>query len=272
MRGRAADRRPRGNAAAFAASGGLERMIDFIAALGSLALILAYHFFLSLRIKRDPLFTVHALNKLAREAWVDTIMRNEKPDVLAVQTLRNSVMASSFMASTAILLMVGALSTAGAAEHPGSAVHALNLTGATNAQVTAWKLLCLLVDFFVAFFCFAMAVRFYNHVGYLIGIPAQRAQSAISPALVTAYLDRAGVFYLLGMRSFFYSVPLVFWMFGPLFMIVATVVLICALYPLDRAPKAAIASRGTIARDSQTRLTEVAEEITSRRAAERNRP
>jgi hypothetical protein len=32
-----------------------------------------------------------------------------KSDVLAVQTLRNSVMASSFMASTAILLLIGAL-------------------------------------------------------------------------------------------------------------------------------------------------------------------
>src|SRR5690349_19401880 len=116
-------------------------MIDITAALGSVLLIVGYHFFLRVCLKRDPLFTVHALNKLAREAWVDTIMRNEKPDVLAVQTLRNSVMASSFMASTAILLMVGALSTAGGAAHPGSSVHALNLTGATNPETTAWKLL-----------------------------------------------------------------------------------------------------------------------------------
>jgi hypothetical protein len=37
--------------------------------------------------------------------------------------------------------------------------------------------------------------------------------SSTSPAMVVAYLNRAGVFYLLGIRSFFYSVPLVFWMF-----------------------------------------------------------
>jgi uncharacterized membrane protein len=241
-------------------------MFDFVAAVGSVLLVAAYHYLLKLRLRRDPLYTVHALNKLAREAWVETIVRNDKPDVLAVQTLRNSVMASSFMASTAILLMVGALSSAGYAEHPGSSVHALNLTGATNQQATAWKLVCLLVDFFVAFFCFAMSVRFYNHVGYLIGIRQHGKHGTISSGLVTAYLNRAGFFYLIGMRSFFYSVPLVFWMFGPVFMIAATVVLICALYPLDRAPKAEI-SHGSIARDPQTAMSEVAEEMTSRRAA-----
>ena len=161
-------------------------LADLAAALGSFALLGVYHLFLRRCVKRDSLFTVHALNKLAREAWVDAIMSNEKPDVLAVQTLRNSVMASSFMASTAILLMIGALSSVGFAEQPGSALHALNITGETDQQTVAWKLLCLLVDFFVAFFCFAMAVRFYNHVGYLIGVPARLTHNAISPALVTA--------------------------------------------------------------------------------------
>jgi uncharacterized membrane protein len=251
--------------AARSASEGLH-MFDLIAALASLLMLVAYHYFLKLRQKRDPLYTVHAMNKLAREAWVDTIMRSEKPDVLAVQTLRNSVMASSFMASTAILLMVGALSSAGYAEHPGSSVHALNLSGATNQQATAWKLVCLLVDFFAAFFCFAMSVRFYNHVGYMIGIPLQRKNSTISPGLVTAYLNRAGFFYLVGMRSFFYYVPLVFWMFGPLFMIVATLVLICALFPLDRAPKATISPHNVIAHDMQTRTSEMPEQVAARSA------
>jgi uncharacterized membrane protein len=87
-----------------------------------------------------------------------------------------------------------------------------------------------------------MAVRFYNHVGYMVSIPqgAAHAAAPLSPALATAYLNRAGLFYLLGIRSFFYSVPLVFWMFGPTFMVAATVVLVAALFPLDRAPHAHI--------------------------------
>jgi uncharacterized membrane protein len=85
-----------------------------------------------------------------------------------------------------------------------------------------------------------MSVRFFNHVGYMISIPIGHGVSAVSPALVTAYLNRAGLFYVLGLRSFFYSVPLVFWMFGPHFMVAATLLLIAALYPLDRAPRTTI--------------------------------
>jgi uncharacterized membrane protein len=216
-------------------------MIDLAALIVSIALLAAYQYFLEQRQKRDALFTVHAVNIMARNAWVEMVMSGDKPDVLAVQTLRNSVMASSFMASTAILLLVGTLTLSGSSsEQAASTLHALN-PGETGHSITAWKLILLLGDFFIAFFCFSMAVRFYNHVGYMISIPVKRG-SAVSPGLVAAYLNRAGLFYLLGLRSFFYSVPLVFWMFGPHFMVVATVLLIAALYPLDRAPRSVISS------------------------------
>ena len=215
-------------------------MIDLVAVVISIVLILVYHFFLSWRQQRDPLHTVHAVNIAARNAWVDMVMSSDKPDVLAVQTLRNSVMASSFMASTAILLLVGTATLVGSGENTSSIVHALNVSGEKTDAIIAWKLVALLSDFFIAFFCFSMAVRFYNHVGYMISIPAARNSSATSPALTVAYLNRAGFYYLLGLRSFFYSVPLVFWMFGPEFMVTATIVLICAMYPLDRSPKSMI--------------------------------
>jgi uncharacterized membrane protein len=215
-------------------------VVDLFAFVASIAMLVAYQLYLRQRQKRDPLYTVHAVNIVARNAWVDMVMGSEKPDVLAVQTLRNSVMASSFMASTAILLLVGAVTLSGSAENSSGILHALNVGGATGAEITALKLVGLLLDFFVAFFCFSMSVRFYNHVGYMISIPAGRAVNAASPGLVAAYLNRAGLFYLLGLRSFFYSVPLVFWMFGPHFMLLATLALIGALFPLDRAPRMSV--------------------------------
>jgi uncharacterized membrane protein len=53
-------------------------------------------------------------------------------------------------------------------------------------------------------------------------------------------LNRGGFFYVMGLRSFFYSVPLIFWMFGPFFMIAGSVILVLALHLLDRAPRATI--------------------------------
>ena len=58
----------------------------------------------------------------------------------------------------------------------------------------------------------------------------------ISPRLVATYLNRSGRFYAFGMRLYYIAAPLVFWLFGPHFMVVATVVLLPTMYFLDRAP------------------------------------
>lgn len=211
-------------------------------------MLAAYQLFLRSRLRRDPRYTVHGVNVATRAAWVKCVMAHDNADVLAVQTLRNSVMASSFMASTAILLLIGTLTLAGANPQGSNLLHALNVSGGTSEEYVTAKLICILLDFFVAFFCFSMAVRFYNHVGYMIVTPAESDANATSPAMVIAYLNRAGLFYLLGIRSFFYSVPLVFWMFGPYFMIASTLGLIAALYPLDRAPRATVTRLETSAK------------------------
>lgn len=209
--------------------------LDALSLFASITLFVGYHRFLARRLKRDPYYTVHALNNFARMRWVESVMQSDRADILAVQTLRNSVMASSFMASTAILLMIGTLTVAGSA-HDGSVWHTINLGGATHDTLLAWKLVALIADFFIAFFCFAMAVRFFTHTGYMINVPPALRVDVLSPAKVAAYLNRAGTFYVVGTRSFFYSVPLVFWLFGPPFMVASTVVVLLALYRMDRAP------------------------------------
>jgi uncharacterized membrane protein len=40
------------------------------------------------------------------------------------------------------------------------------------------------------------------------------------------------------MRAFFFAVPLVFWLFGPAFLLLATLGLIITLYQVDRSPSA----------------------------------
>src|SRR4029078_6339703 len=98
-------------------------MVDLIALLTSIAAIAGYHVYLRLKLRRNPLYTVHAVNIAARSTWVAAVMNSGKSDVLAVQTLRNSVMASSFMASTAILLLIGTLSFSSSSDHSSSLWH-----------------------------------------------------------------------------------------------------------------------------------------------------
>ena len=202
----------------------------------SVLLLVAYHWYLVYKASHNPAYTVQAVNRIARKAWVETIMREEGKEVLAVQTLRNSTMAATFLASTAVLFIIGVLSLSGQGDKLESNWHALNM-GSKHSGLWMGKLLLLLLDLFVAFFSFSMAVRVFNHVGYLINVPLTLNHKVISPAHVAVHLNRAGKFHSIGMRAYYFTVPLVFWLFGPHFMLLSTCVLIAVLYHIDRAPK-----------------------------------
>lgn len=212
---------------------------DLASFLVSVLLIILYHVFLRHKIKNDPTYTVQAINRIARTAWVEAIMKEDKHAVLAVQTLRNSTMAATFLASTSVLMIIGVLTLSEQGEKLEATWHALNTVGEVNPVLWMVKLLVLLLDLFVAFFSFSMAIRVFNHVGYMINVPLALKHKMITPAHVATHLNRAGHFYSLGMRAYYFLVPLVFWLFGPHFMLVATIGLLIVLYRIDRAPKVA---------------------------------
>src|SRR5512135_3787177 len=164
---------------------------DFIGFALSVLLLAAYHAYLRYKIAQNPAYTVQAVNVMARTIWVETIMQEGK-DILAVQTLRNSTMAATFLASTAILLIIGVLSLSGQGDKLGSTWHALNRFGATDDTLWLIKLLVLIIDLAFAFFSFTLAVRKFNHVGYLVNVPRGFDHPVITPRYVAAYLNRAG--------------------------------------------------------------------------------
>jgi uncharacterized membrane protein len=208
---------------------------DIICFTTSTILLILYHIFLRYQIRNNPAYTVQSVNVIARTAWVENIMRNGK-DILAVQTLRNSTMAATFLASTSILLIMGVLSLSNQGDRLNSTWHVLNLVGSTHPELWIIKLLLMLLDLIVAFFSFAMSIRIYNHVGYLLNVPLEMNHEPISPYHVAIHLNRAGRYHSVGMRAYYLMVPLVFWLFGPHFMLLSTILLIFMLYHLDRAP------------------------------------
>ncbi|HEU0187600.1 MAG TPA: DUF599 domain-containing protein [Gallionellaceae bacterium] len=204
----------------------------------SVLLLVAYYAYVAYRTRRNPTFTVQAVNMIARAEWVDSIMRDPGKEVLAVQTLRNSTMAATFLASTSVLLIVGVLTLSAQGDKMEGTWHTLNIVGSARTELWLVKLLIMLLDLLVAFFSFSMAVRVFNHVGYMINVPLKRGHRMLQPEHVATHLNRAGTFYSIGMRAYYFCVPMVFWLFGPHLMLLATVALIIALYRLDRAPTA----------------------------------
>jgi len=209
---------------------------DILGFAASTALVVGYHYYLRWQLRHDGAYTIQAFNHLARRAWVENVMGDSKKDVMAVQTLRNSTMAAIFLASTAVLLIIGVLNLGQAGSKIGLWQEGLTRIGATGHELWQAKLLCLLVDLFFAFFSFALAVRMYNHVGYLINSPQHLGRYTNSPAYVATLLNRGGHYYSLGMRGYYLAVPLVFWLFGPDLMFAATLGAIIIFYHVDRAP------------------------------------
>jgi uncharacterized membrane protein len=104
-----------------------------------------------------------------------------KHAVLAVQTIRNNIMASTLLASTAITLssLIAVLMSSG-----GGATAASNnnsnsggllpgaplVVGATGAPALSAKFFAILVCFLVAFLLNVQSIRYYSHASVLVNV------------------------------------------------------------------------------------------------------
>lgn len=214
-----------------------EYRADILFFAASVALVVLYHLYLRYRLRNNPHYSFQGVIRITRTRWVSDIMADPSRTIVGVQTLRNSTMAATFFASTAILLIMGTLTLSGQSDKLTESWHLLNVLGSSKPGIWIAKVIFLLSDFMVAFFSFAMSVRLFHHVGYLLRMPANDQPGIVTPKTVALHLNRAGYYYSIGMRAYYLSIPLVFWLFGPRFMLFATVVLIFVLYRTDRAPE-----------------------------------
>ena len=165
------------------------------------------------------------------------VMSKDSKDILAIQTLRNSVMSTSFMASTSILLIIGTLNISEKVGQWALNWQSYDLAESYSTELWQIKLGLLLLDFSIAFYCFSMAIRFFNHVGYMINLPDDAPSNCGLSQQTCVYLNRAGRYYSFGTRTFFFSLSIILWFFGPYFLILAALVLIGGLAMLDKVPR-----------------------------------
>nr|CAB3480020.1 unnamed protein product [Digitaria exilis] len=213
--------------------------LDYVLVPLGLAVMLGYHLWLLLRIRRRPETTVIGINAINRRIWVRHIMEEPsgKHAVLAVQTMRNSIMASTVLASVAITLssLVVALVASGAAHglFSGSG-GGLVVFGSGGEAVLTLKFFAILVCFLVAFLLNVQSIRYYSHTGLLVNVPlAAHRRPASAVGYVTGTLNRGFYFWSLGVRAYYFSCPVFLWLFGPVPMCASCVAMVAGLYFLD---------------------------------------
>jgi uncharacterized membrane protein len=224
-------------------SGSFGFLVDnwrYVADLGTFALcalmVAIYQWRLARRVRRNPDVTVQGMNAAARAAWVRRVTEDRDLHTMAVQTFRNSTMAASLMASTAVLLIFGILNFSTSVDKVAAFGRGISTWGSHEPGMWVFKLMVLIVDFFVAFFAFALAIRGYHHAGFLLNVPLDPKHGGVSVQKITNMLHRTARYYSIGMRTYYLAVPLLLWLFGPIWMLIATVALLVVLNHLDHLP------------------------------------
>ncbi len=209
---------------------------DVFAAFISIAIVMAYYVVLRARVRRNPAYSVHYVNELARRLWVENVMNNPGKDIMAVQSLRNFIMVGILMVSTASLLIIGTLTLSGQVESISRSWHAITIVGSHSAGLWIIKVMCLLIDFLIVFFSYAMALRLANQVLFMLNVPKESLAEyeVLTPNHVARRLNLAGHMMAIGMRTLFFAIPLVFWLFGPIFFLLATVGVTIIVSRLDQ--------------------------------------
>eukprot|EP01018_Ginkgo_biloba_P025988 Gb_09346 [translate_table: standard] len=212
--------------------------LDYVMVPAGLLVLSAYHAWLLYRVINFPSTTVLGINAINRRIWVETMMADSvKNGVLAVQTMRNNIMASTVLASTAITLcsLIGLLVSNTGSGYKGSAASQAAVFGDRSPLGSSVKYSTILVCFFIAFMCSVQSIRYYSHVNILINVPTGKHFPGHSVKYVTRAINRGGHFWSLGLRAFYFSFPLFLWTVGPIPMFFCCCILVLLLYFLDIA-------------------------------------
>ncbi len=201
----------------------------WLAVIVILGIVVAYEGWLALAQRRTPQRLARSAHASLREDWFAAISAQPGSEILAVQTLRNSLMSATMAASTAVLGLMGALSLTAPTLHAtlGEAVW----PHFTPRLAMELVLLCLL---FASLVASVMAVRYYNHAGFIGGMPVGSPQRQRWAATGTAYVRKAGLLYSWGLRQLMLLVPVVAFVLHPLAGVAGALVVVVALIQFDR--------------------------------------
>ncbi|XP_058068408.1 uncharacterized protein LOC131217489 [Magnolia sinica] len=206
--------------------------LDLVLVPFGLFLNVSYHCWLWRMVRNKPMNTLIGVNSAARRLWVMAIMKDgDKKNIIAVQTFRNTMMASILMATTTILICTGlgaVISSTYSIKKP------LNdsIYGAHGEFVMALKYASLLLIFLFAFLFNSLSLRFVNQANYLINTPLDPTL-IVTVDYVCDLLEKGFILNTVGNRLVYVGLPLLLWIFGPVLVFMCSVFMIPIFYHLD---------------------------------------
>ncbi|WP_151703336.1 DUF599 domain-containing protein [Nitrincola alkalilacustris] len=172
---------------------------------------------------------------LYRTEWMRHMLMRENriTDTTAVANLERSV---SFFASTTILVLAGLITVFSAMDKAITLVAEIPFAYPATKEELELKLLVMVILFVFAFFKFTWSLRQYGFVSVMIGgapMPQEgvdRRANEAHAARIAKMSSMAANNFNLGLRSYYFSIPVLSWMINPWLFMVLSVVIVFVLY------------------------------------------
>ncbi|KAJ1402664.1 hypothetical protein SESBI_27850 [Sesbania bispinosa] len=193
---------------------------------------LAYHVWLWYKLRTQAFLTIFGIEANGRCLWVPTIMKDiDKKNIVAIQSIRNMIMGSVFMASTSILLCCGLGAVISSTYSVKKPLHD-SIYGAHGEFAVALKYATLFTIFLSSFLFHSLSIRFLNQLSILICTP-QDALSMVTTEYLTELLKKANILSVMGNRIFHTGLPLLLWIFGPVMAFSCSMAMLLVLHKVD---------------------------------------
>lgn len=203
---------------------------SWIAAVATMGLLAAYESALAWGHRGQPAALARAGHAVLREDWFEAVSAQPGSELLAVQTLRNSLMSATMTASTAALALMGTATLAAPSLHA-----ALEPTSGMAWLTPRFLLeLLLMAQLFASLVLSVMAVRYYNHAGFVSAMPVGSDARRRWHDAGRVYVRRAGILYSWGLRHLVLITPLLAGVLHPLAGPTTAVVVVLVLAGFDR--------------------------------------
>jgi hypothetical protein len=204
--------------------------LTWFAAFLTVAILVCYEAAVAVAQRRAPGRLARTAHASLRQEWFEAVSAQKGSEILAVQTLRNSLMSATMTASTAALGLIATATLAAPSLHSGFG----DVTGVPNFTPRLALELVLLTLLFASLVSSAMAVRYYNHAGFIGAMPIDSEVHRRWKSAGWAYVRRAGVLYSWGLRHLVLIAPVLASILHPAAGPVAALVVVAVLFGFDR--------------------------------------
>jgi hypothetical protein len=216
----------------------MNEQVRWLAFASSVLAFAAYEGWSLWLARRHPERVARSAHARMRVAWVGAVSRQAGFEIVAVQALRNSLMSATIAASTAALALMATVGLASGTITTSVASGTLSVRAVLDVL--------LLAALFASYVCSAMAMRYFSHAGFVMSMPVAAPERESLNPMAATYVERAGLLYSWGLRSFLMVAPLVAGIVSPLAMPPMTLALIGVMWWFDRPARVALAGAGAV--------------------------